>query len=251
MDAKCKDLSLQYESSSLRCTIIKEIKEKELSCPICLNDINDTDQVWNCKVCFKILHLRCMKRWQFMLHGNKIPTKCPSCNHRCSIFVKPSCFCGKVENPTITSNHLEHSCGEQCQKQLPCGHYCNFKCHPGPHVKCECKPFFKFIYYFNILIYWMIIGFKQARYIFSFEFVVIFFCQAITEISITILFIFDLFDEIIDRIKKFCDNSHNDDDRRRRRASNVYLRTQHFDFLLDKDLFYNDRTPKLQLMINN
>jgi len=238
MAAQCKNLRLQYESSSLRSRLIKEINENELSCAICLDEVKTIDQVWNCTVCFKILHLRCMKKWQFMQYANKVPTKCPSCNYQCSIFVKPTCFCGKVEDPPITSKHLAHSCGEKCQKLLNCGHYCNFKCHPGPHIKCECKQAHKFSLYLNILIYWMIIGYKQARYIFSFKYVIIFFCQGIAEMLITILLILDLIDEIIDKIKKFCDESHNNIDRRRRRAYNSYLRSQHYDFLLDKEVFF-------------
>ena len=41
------------------------------------------------------------------------------------------CYCGKVRDPEYDPWMKPHTCGNLCEKKLPCGHLCNDLCHPG------------------------------------------------------------------------------------------------------------------------
>merc|ERR1719491_1771394 len=63
---------------------------------------------------------------------------CPNCRQSFGRSEYPSrymCFCGKEEDPRSDPWLLPHSCGDHCEKALPCGHPCRVLCHPG-----RCPP---------------------------------------------------------------------------------------------------------------
>lgn len=134
-------IPLRNEASiSQREVLIRDINENRLECAICCDKVKAADPVWNCEVCFQSFHLDCMKKWKINQQRSGRIFKCPTCNNQSvNTSMKSLCFCGKVENPLVNWNHLPHSCDKQCLKELVCGHHCNFSCHPGQHMICECS----------------------------------------------------------------------------------------------------------------
>ena len=193
---------------SQRCRLIKDIKENALKCVICLDQIKVSDKIWNCVACFQILHLNCMRKWEMMQIRRRGRLTCPACISESKRTVISLCFCGKVEDPPLTWQHLAHSCGQQCLKQLSCGHYCIFTCHPGPHIRCGCKPPNQLRILFNFLIFLISIGYKQVRYILSFEYFCIFICKRIVELSILILIIMEDLDRLNYYFWDYYDNKY-------------------------------------------
>ncbi|KAF1996031.1 hypothetical protein P154DRAFT_327708 [Amniculicola lignicola CBS 123094] len=64
---------------------------------------------------------------------------CPKCTH-----TGPTqfCFCGKksVTRRCVDTNYDGWSCGEVCDKLMPCGeHFCEKPCHQGPCGDCEVR----------------------------------------------------------------------------------------------------------------
>ena len=47
-----------------------------------------------------------------------------------------TCFCGKVDYPTVCDWLSPHCCDNTCGKYLDCKHECKLKCHPGPCPDC-------------------------------------------------------------------------------------------------------------------
>lgn len=137
-------------------------------CMVCCELVREAEQVWNCRSCFHIFHLRCVRRWAkspaaavdegklqiislykhslVPAENKELGWRCPGCRN--STTVLPSvykCFCGKVTNPEKRSRQdmsVPHSCGDLCKRKLAtgesslCKHRCQLLCHPGPCPPC-------------------------------------------------------------------------------------------------------------------
>lgn len=43
----------------------------QLECLVCCESIRQTDYTWSCKICFHVLHLKCVKKWATSSHDGK------------------------------------------------------------------------------------------------------------------------------------------------------------------------------------
>jgi transcriptional repressor NF-X1 len=130
--------------------LVKEIETNNLECMICCEKIKAFQPTFNCKNCFAIQHLGCIKTWVKNSKSDQGEWRCPACNqvskHKPSEYL---CFCGKLKNPPVNRNDLAHSCGDMCLSTSNCPHPCQLRCHPGK----ICLRFnlyrFKIIYIFR------------------------------------------------------------------------------------------------------
>lgn len=133
-----------------------EIENGEYTCLICTGEIGITSKIWNCKICYRVYDLDCIKGWSKRGLAINGEWKCPSCNSinkTKTAQLQYTCWCGKVPDPYY-NGHIPHSCGQTC-KHLPdiaqnpqsdgkedlngalgCKHGCPSVCHPGPHAEC-------------------------------------------------------------------------------------------------------------------
>nr|CAB3264314.1 ZF(NFX1) NF-X1-type zinc finger protein [Phallusia mammillata] len=125
-----------------------------LTCLVCISSIKRQESIWDCKACFAIFHLNCIKQWVLegvaqatLLSDEYFPNKeqpwyCPKCRNEYPKQECPKtyrCFCGSEEDPHPDPWLLPHSCGSKCNKLLEnptCGHKCLLLCHPGPCPPC-------------------------------------------------------------------------------------------------------------------
>eukprot|EP00741_Cyanophora_paradoxa_P005247 tig00000865_g5087.t1 len=123
------------------------------ACLICLETIRTESPVWECRHCYKLLHLSCIAAWcrsapakasplspdAFPAAAEKAPWLCPNCRWeytRAEVPTKYTCFCGQVDNPPVDRWLVPHSCGQTCSRDLGCGHECKLLCHAGPCPPC-------------------------------------------------------------------------------------------------------------------
>mmetsp|Transcript_19999 Transcript_19999/g.37128 ORF Transcript_19999/g.37128 Transcript_19999/m.37128 type:complete len:789 (+) Transcript_19999:3590-5956(+) len=121
--------------ASEQCTdLVRQLKQRELECMICLNEIGRRGKIWNCEKCRKPFHLTCTQKWQQKLGGS---WQCPACNSLYCHEPRYTCYCGKVEDPAHNPSLTPHSCGDVCGRRLgpSCPHKCTLLCHPG-----NCPP---------------------------------------------------------------------------------------------------------------
>lgn len=123
--------------------LINLLNECKVDCVICYERAKNVEQIWNCRNCYQIMHLKCVIVWFVKSHRSAI-WRCPAC--QCEVIGKPKymCFCGTVPNPYHNNVDIPHSCGQVCglQKKNPnldyddCHHKCTLLCHPGPCPQC-------------------------------------------------------------------------------------------------------------------
>eukprot|EP00659_Diplonema_papillatum_P023236 gene23236-35609_t len=115
---------------------IKALAEGSYECLICVLPIKSRQAVWDCKRCFKIIHLTCAKAWGKNSQGG---FRCPQCSEPYpAVPNKYWCFCRKTKNPADDGYSTPHSCGEKCNRIRgeTCPHRCPTLCHPGPCPPC-------------------------------------------------------------------------------------------------------------------
>lgn len=124
-------------------------------CAVCLEKIRHRDKLWNCPVCYNIVHLPCIQHWvktqseelektNWKIGANSSALadfRCPFCQSVISsnTVAEYKCFCGKVKDPAPDTFLLPGSCGQACGKRRKdpcCPHSCTLMCHPGPCPQC-------------------------------------------------------------------------------------------------------------------
>lgn len=127
--------------------ITKELIDQSYECIVCSEEIKFNSEIWSCKTCFTITHIKCIKDWIKKLNTNNegdiFKFTCPHCLcvHKIKKDNLPvyNCFCEKYNSPDYkqTSNiYIPHSCGKSCDFKV-CDHIkCDLPCHPGPHLQC-------------------------------------------------------------------------------------------------------------------
>ncbi|CAZ85887.1 unnamed protein product [Tuber melanosporum] len=131
--------------------IHREITSGSYECLVCFSNLTRRAKVWNCKCCWAVFHLDCVKKWAKQgleqtpagpVGAEFSPTwRCPACNnHEKIVPTTYSCWCEKEVQPESTNFLPPHSCGQTCGKKrgLPkdCPHACDLQCHAGPCPPC-------------------------------------------------------------------------------------------------------------------
>ncbi|KAL8823471.1 MAG: hypothetical protein Q9191_005822 [Dirinaria sp. TL-2023a] len=132
----------------------EDIANNLYECPICTNEIGPKSKVWQCRTCWTVFHLSCIKKWstnegaaaaqQRTQEGDFPPPRqwrCPGCNlPKDNLPSTYNCWCEKETDPRSISGLPPHSCGQTCGKHrmLPkkCPHPCDLLCHAGPCPPC-------------------------------------------------------------------------------------------------------------------
>ena len=132
----------------------EDIANNLYECPICTIEIGPKSKVWQCKTCWTVFHLGCIKKWstnegaaaaqQRTQEGELPPARqwrCPGCNlPKDDLPSQYNCWCEKEMDPRSISGLPPHSCGQTCGKhrKLPkqCPHPCELLCHAGPCPPC-------------------------------------------------------------------------------------------------------------------
>ena len=115
-------------------------------CAICSNEIARNSNIWSCRDCWQVLHIRCAARWATSKndpeHGySRGGWKCPNCNiQQLDLPTAYTCWCEKETNPRPIPGLPPHSCGQTCgrTRKFPraCPHPCDLVCHAGPCPPC-------------------------------------------------------------------------------------------------------------------
>ena len=121
-------------------------------CLLCNEKLLDLE-IYNCKDCFNIYHLKCVVNnlKKLKISGFSRYTFDCECNNQVMFenIPKYNCYCGKyyeAENsndPNFNPNLIIHGCGLSCNYSI-CKHFkCQLPCHPGPHQSCKEKECFQ------------------------------------------------------------------------------------------------------------
>jgi transcriptional repressor NF-X1 len=130
----------------------EDITNGQYECVICTNEVLPNSKVWNCKTCWSVLHLSCVKKWsrnevsthqQRATENGEIPPprqwRCPGCNlPKDTLPDVYTCWCQKEIDPRSIPGLPPHSCGQTCSKVRAgkCPHPCELICHAGPCPPC-------------------------------------------------------------------------------------------------------------------
>lgn len=103
----------------------------------CYNSLKRKDEIWACKTCYHMFHMKCVQQWALQRAGESAPFCCPQCREQQEPPLSYTCFCGKVKNPPRDPSLTPHTCGKTCEKRRGfCPHPCPLQCHPGPCPPC-------------------------------------------------------------------------------------------------------------------
>ena len=128
--------------------IIQKLINYEYICK-CNKPIMKNDEIYSCKNCYYIFHIKCLNIKRLNLKtSKKLKIRCEKCNEDIPCSNEPfyDCFCGKFytnqENPDFNPILIPHGCGLICNF-IVCSHKnCTLPCHPGEHEICNnCKQF--------------------------------------------------------------------------------------------------------------
>lgn len=126
------------DAASQRERLEEMVTRRLLECLVCCERLRYQDQIWSCKQCYHILHLRCVVEWA---EASKLETgwRCPACqNINNEVPKEYRCYCDKMVQPPIEPGTVPHSCGNVCnRKARTCDHNCTLLCHPGPCPDCS------------------------------------------------------------------------------------------------------------------
>ena len=137
-------------------TLINDLQNNKIICMICELPIKKDQSIWNCNICYSIIHLNCVNEWIKKNNPNynekskdensKLSWTCPHCkslyeNNKLPMY---NCYCGKYyeavkeNNKYLDPDLIPHGCGLLCKEKI-CPHIksCPIPCHPGPHVQCK------------------------------------------------------------------------------------------------------------------
>ncbi|XP_026813694.1 protein shuttle craft-like isoform X1 [Rhopalosiphum maidis] len=123
--------------------LINLLNECRVDCVICYERAKNVEQIWNCRNCYQIMHLKCIIVWFIKSHRNAV-WRCPACQSEVTGKPKYVCYCGTLPNPYHNNVDIPHSCGQVCGLQRKnsnlnyndCHHKCTLLCHPGPCPQC-------------------------------------------------------------------------------------------------------------------
>ena len=138
------------KDSNLRDRLTESLMKGTSECMVCLDKVKQQQATWDCRNCFQVFHIGCIKKWakSVTVEGS---WRCPGC--QVSVTAVPrdyTCFCGKLINPEWIRNEglVPHTCGEICGRPLAtgddiasCPHTCSDLCHPGESLTCSCHYF--------------------------------------------------------------------------------------------------------------
>ncbi|THV51324.1 hypothetical protein BGAL_0115g00260 [Botrytis galanthina] len=126
----------------------EDITNGQYECAICTNEVLPNSKIWNCKTCWSVLHLSCVKKWsknevsthqQRAVENGELPPprqwRCPGCNlPKEDLPISYTCWCEKEIEPRSVAGLPPHSCGQSCSKKRigHCPHPCDLMCHAGP-----------------------------------------------------------------------------------------------------------------------
>ena len=109
-------------------------------CLLCDDHVTGSQRIWNCGICYFLIHLECIQSWVMQsCNVSKLGNcwKCPQCKGEyAELPTIYTCFCGQVMNPRSDPWLLPHSCGNICNRMQDCGHFCIIICHEGPCPTC-------------------------------------------------------------------------------------------------------------------
>ncbi|TGO11219.1 hypothetical protein BTUL_0115g00390 [Botrytis tulipae] len=130
----------------------EDITNGQYECAICTNEVLPNSKIWNCKSCWSVLHLSCVKKWsknevsthqQRAVENGELPPprqwRCPGCNlPKEDLPISYTCWCEKEIEPRSVAGLPPHSCGQSCSKKRigHCPHPCDLMCHAGPCPPC-------------------------------------------------------------------------------------------------------------------
>ncbi|KAF3992509.1 hypothetical protein FT663_01374 [Candidozyma haemuli var. vulneris] len=134
-----EDEEVEQNDESLASTIVQEIDEGTYVCLVCTCEIDRHSKVWNCRNCYRVYDLDCIRDWA--QRGSSTTEqktwRCPACSFEQKKLPSSfTCWCGRITNPKADSL-IPFSCGNPCNKKYPhCVHSCSSVCHPGKHPEC-------------------------------------------------------------------------------------------------------------------
>ncbi|KAF5878366.1 putative nf-x1-type zinc finger protein nfxl1 protein [Botrytis fragariae] len=108
----------------------EDITNGQYECAICTNEVLPNSKIWNCKSCWSVLHLSCVKKWsknevsthqQRAVENGELPPprqwRCPGCNlPKEDLPISYTCWCEKEIEPRSVAGLPPHSCGRVVQK---------------------------------------------------------------------------------------------------------------------------------------
>jgi len=131
----------------------EDIANGQYECVICTNEVLPNSKIWNCRTCWSVLHLSCVKKWsknevsthqQRAEDNGELPPprqwRCPGCNlPKKEVPNNYTCWCEKEVDPRSIAGLPPHSCGQTCSKARigKCPHPCELLCHAGPCPPCN------------------------------------------------------------------------------------------------------------------
>lgn len=141
------------QAADIATRIHEDIANRQYECAICTNEVLPNSKVWNCKTCWTVLHLSCVKKWsknevsthqQRAVENEELPPprqwRCPGCNlPKEDLPNNYTCWCEKEIEPLSLPGLPPHSCGQTCSKKRvgKCPHPCDLICHAGPCPPCR------------------------------------------------------------------------------------------------------------------
>lgn len=138
-ESEPEDQEVERLDESLASTIAQEIDEGTYICLVCTCEIDRHLKVWNCRNCYRVYDLDCIRDWaQRGSSTTEARTwRCPACSFEQKKLPSSfTCWCGRISNPRADSL-IPFSCGNPCNKKYPhCVHSCYSVCHPGKHPEC-------------------------------------------------------------------------------------------------------------------
>ncbi|KAK8440283.1 hypothetical protein B9J08_03382 [Candidozyma auris] len=138
-ESEPEDQEVERLDESLASTIAQEIDEGTYICLVCTCEIDRHSKVWNCRYCYRVYDLDCIRDWaQRGSSTTEARTwRCPACSFEQKKLPSSfTCWCGRISNPKADSL-IPFSCGNPCNKKYPhCVHSCYSVCHPGKHPEC-------------------------------------------------------------------------------------------------------------------
>lgn len=132
-----------FAEADLRGRLSDQLVRGETECMVCLDRVKQQHATWDCKNCYQIFHIHCIKKWAKTAVAESGGWRCPGCQSVSSCVPKEYlCFCRKLKDPEWNRNEclVPHSCGEVCGRALGagvnCPHKCLDLCHAGPCPPC-------------------------------------------------------------------------------------------------------------------
>eukprot|EP00038_Savillea_parva_P008310 m.176107 g.176107 ORF g.176107 m.176107 type:complete len:1315 (+) comp14114_c0_seq1:349-4293(+) len=124
-------------SGPLAATLPRQLAAEAYECMVCYEKVRRRQQVWDCRTCFRVFHLKCIGKWASFSNDRDDGWRCPGCQSlNTKVPTRYLCFCGRVENPSFASGNPPHTCGDPCHRPRDCGHDCTDPCHAGPCLPC-------------------------------------------------------------------------------------------------------------------